>query len=119
MSSEEGNYTLPDLDEVIKFIGKGGYGKVNLILQDYQIFARKEVAYDLKNIQNVDRTIGEIEVLKGLKHKNIVELKDSYIDLDKKIIYIYTKYYEKGDLWKVIDDKKKKKESFSFVVYLL
>lgn len=117
MSSEEINYTLPDTDEVVDFIEKGGYGKVCLVKHEGRILARKEVEYSSENASKVDDTIHEIEVLKGLKHTNIVEINDYYIDTEKNIIYIYTEYCEKGDLLGIVDEKRGKKENFSFVVF--
>lgn len=70
MSTEEINYTQPDLDEIVDYISKGGFGKICLVLHDGEILARKEVVR--KNAGNVGLTINEIEILKGLKHKNVV-----------------------------------------------
>lgn len=118
MSTEENNYTLPDRDAIAKLIGLGGYSKVTLVKHECKILARKEVNYNNENARKVDDTIHEIEVLKELKHENIVELEDYYIDNGKNIIYIYTKYYERGDLCGIIKEKKEKREDFSFDVYI-
>lgn len=117
MASEEKKHTSPDTDEIIKPIGRGSYGKVLLVKHFGEILARKEVKYNPENASTIYDTIHEIEVLKGLYYKNIIELKDYYIDTEKNKIYIYTKYYEKGDLWKIIDEKKEKGEVFSIEVY--
>lgn len=116
MSSEDINYTLPDADEMVEFIEKGGYGKVCLVKHEGSTLARKEVKYSSENASKVDDAIHEIEVLKGLKHTNVIDIKDYYIDTEKNIIYIYTEYFENGDLFGKIREKRRKNEDFSFVV---
>lgn len=85
MSSEENNYRIIDTDKYLETIGAGGYGKIFLYEHDGETLARKEVTYDCKNLNNVDDTIREIDLLKEFKHKNVVELKDYYIDTEIKI----------------------------------
>lgn len=118
MASEERNYIHPDLDKINKSIGRGGFGEVLLVKHEGKKLARKGVKYNNKNESELSITIYEIEILKELKHKNVVEFKDYYIDTEKNAIYIYTEYYEKGDLLGVIHKKKKRSEYFSFDVFI-
>lgn len=118
MSSEEINITHPDEEIAQDLIAKGGFGKVYKDQQNGEIFARKEVIFDRTNPKNVDDTIHEIEILKGLSHTNIIKIKNSYINPDYDKIYIYTKYYERGDLMKLIKEKRKRREDFSLKVYI-
>lgn len=73
MLYEENNYTFPNLDEIIKLIGEGGYGKVCLVRHEGRILARKEVRYNANNESAVNHTIHEIDILQNLHHGNVVE----------------------------------------------
>lgn len=114
MSSDEIIYSVPETDEILASIGEGGLGKVNLVRHFGEILARKEVKFNSKEIEN---KFSELDLVKMLKHKSVVGLEDYFIDIDKMTIYIYTKYYEKGDLCKIIDGKKEEREDFSFYVF--
>lgn len=73
MLYEENNYTFPNLDEIIKLIGEGGYGKVCLVRHEGRILARKEVRYNANNESAVNHAIHEIDILQNLHHGNVVE----------------------------------------------
>lgn len=73
MLYEENNYTFPNLDEIIKLIGEGGYGKVILVRHEGRILARKEVRYNANNESAVNHAIHEIDILQNLHHGNVVE----------------------------------------------
>lgn len=106
------------VDKIIKSIGKGSYGDVLLVKRYDDILARKEVKCNDKSTQIViNRRLHEIDTLKELNNENILKLSSYYIDMDNTDrIYIYTEYYEKGDLWKRISHKKKRVEDFSIGV---
>lgn len=70
MLYEENNYTFPNLDEIIKLIGEGGYGKVR---HEGRILVRKEVRYNANNESAVNHAIHEIDILQNLHHGNVVE----------------------------------------------
>lgn len=106
------------MDKINQSIGRGGFGEVLLVKHEGKKLARKGVKYNNKDESELSITIYEIEILKELKHKNVVEFKDYYIDTEKNAIYIYTEYYEKGDLLGVIHKKKKRSEYFSFDVFI-
>lgn len=120
MSTEDINYTISGKDVCIKTIAECAYGKVSLVLHNGENLVRKEITYGRKDPNNLDDTVGEIELLKMLDFDNTVEIKDYYIDntSDMNKIYIYAKYYEYGDLRKLIEYKKEKKEDFSRKVYI-
>lgn len=105
---------VPNFDEIIDFIDRGTCGKVYLVKHFGEILARKGVRF---NSREIKRVTCEVSKLKELQQKNRVEWKDFYIDTDKNAVYIYTKYYKKGNLLKMINEKKEKKEDFSFDVF--
>lgn len=111
MQADKINYIVPNFDEIIDFIDRGTCGKVYLVKHFGEILARKDVRF---NNREIKRVTCEVSKLKELQHKNRVEWKDFYIDTDKNTVYIYTKYYKKGNLLKMINEKKEKKEKFSF-----
>lgn len=105
---------VPNFDEIIDFIDRGTCGKVYLVKHFGEILARKDVRF---NSREIKRVTCEVSKLKELQQKNRVEWKDFYIDTIKNTVYIYTKYYKNGDLLKMINEKKEKKEDFSFDVF--
>lgn len=137
MSSEEVNFILPDFDCVLEKLGEGGYGIVCLVEHDGEIVARKVIDFgDTVSVESdgrrtikrglnskaevselIEFTMDEIETLKKLKHENIIQLVDSYIDAENYRIYIYSKYCKNGDLRNRIYEKRKKNEDFSLSVY--
>jgi TolA-binding protein len=72
--------------EFKEFLGSGGYGKVDRVLSQisYKEYARKRVlrsaAFRGRRKEDVERFIAEIEILKRLKHRHIVEYVGSYTD---------------------------------------
>lgn len=70
MLYEENNYTFPNLDEIIKLIGEGEYGKVR---HEGRILVRKEVRYNANNESALNHAIHEIDILQNLHHGNVVE----------------------------------------------
>ncbi|KAJ6231530.1 serine/threonine-protein kinase fhke-related [Anaeramoeba flamelloides] len=99
-----------DLDE-------GGYGKVSLATHNetYETVAIKIIPknkfYDPKKegwqSQKV-KYVNEINVLKDLRHPNIIELKEVY-DTEENL-YLVMEYVEGGDLFYRISDKHKYQE---------
>jgi len=71
---------------VIKFLGEGATSKVFLVKKDNSLFALKQLnIIDDELKKRFDR---EIEILKELKHKNIVSIIDSGIYEEKPFIVI-------------------------------
>ena len=93
--------------ELFEIIGKGMYGKV------YKALNKKENKYyaikclNIKDITEKERHNIETEVnlLKELKHPNIVLYKDSFIDQNKEL-NIVTTFCEGGDMYKKIFKEK-------------
>ena len=98
----------------IKLIGKGSSASVYLIKS-------KETGkkYALKEI-NISKTINEdskreINILKNIDHPNIISFKyafESKKNENENLYNIITEYVDNGDLYKLLKEKKKKKEYF-------
>ena len=85
----------------IEIIGQGMYGKVykSLNIKENKYYAIKSLNFkDIseKERQNIER---EVNLLKELKHQNIVLYKDSFIDKDNYFNIVIT-FCEGGDLYK-------------------
>ena len=71
---------------VIKFLGEGATSKVFLVKKDNSLFALKQL--NIIDDELKKRFYREIEILKELKHKNIVSIIDSGIYEEKPFIVI-------------------------------
>lgn len=119
MSSKEKENENPKEDTLLEELGQGKRYKVYKVKQDKQIFIRKEIKLKRKAFSENTLIIDEIEKLKSLKHQNIAEIVGSFIDTDKRMVYIYTKCYKKGDLHGKIKEKRMRNEDFTLKVFLL
>ena len=90
-NSFESNYTI------IKHIRDGGNSSVKLAKQKKsgEHLVCKIVSEDTK------QSLQEVNILRQLQHKNILEYKEHFIESGK--IYIVTEYMAKGDLLDYID----------------
>lgn len=95
-------------------LGEGGFGTVNLIEHNGMKLARKEIDISKHSIAEVKE---EIKILKRLRDRRILILKDYEINEKENKCYIYTEYLRKGDLNNLIEKKLEKKEDFSSEVY--
>ncbi len=96
--------------QIIKQIGKGGYGKVYLVtnLTTGENLACKQIPKTFKNLPQIER---EISILKNSDHPNIVKLYSIYED--KHNYYLIMENLKGGELFDRIIDRIKKKEIFS------
>ena len=90
-------YSLNDLInnkkyKIIKELGKGGYGKVNLILSnlDNKLYALKEVIIIKEGEDNINSIKNEIDIFSKFNCNNIVKYYDSYKDNNN--FYILMEY---------------------------
>ncbi len=96
--------------QIIKQIGKGGYGKVYLVtnLTTGENLACKQIPKTNKNLEKTER---EIAILKNADHPNIVKLYSVYED--KHNFYLIMENLKGGELFDKIIERIKKKNIFS------
>lgn len=75
----------------------------------YQILARKEIDYRRMSQKEKEQLVSEVNILRDLKHPNIVEFLERVIDRENSFIYILMEYCEGGDLAAVIRRHREKK----------
>ena len=95
--------------EIIKFLGKGAFGRVSLVKNkiDKQIYALKQVNLVGCPNNEIEATLNEIRLLASLSHPNIIGYKDSFFDNPSKTLNIVMEAAEDGDLNKQLDFAKK------------
>ena len=69
-------------DVVLETIGTGSFGKILKVKRksDGKIFARKELCYERMTEQDRKQIVAEVNILRVLKHKNIVKYEDRFLD---------------------------------------
>ena len=108
--------------EIIKQLGGGGYGKVNLVLNksDNKNYALKEIPIKDETKENIEKIKKEAEILSKFNHKNIVKYYASF-ELEDKF-YILMEYCDGKDINYIINKHKKKSELIEekliyFIIY--
>ena len=82
-------------------IGKGAFSTIykGYNKESKKVVAIKEINYD--NNKMIKTITNEFEILKKLRHENIILLYETYYDKQLKNIYLVLDYYSLGDLNKV------------------
>ena len=98
--------------ERISDIGKGSFGNVSKINRksDGKILVWKEMNYGKMNEKERQQLVTEVNVLKDLKHPNIVKYYDRIIDKDQLKIYIVMEFCERGDMGILVRKLKREKQ---------
>lgn len=99
--------------EIIRSIGKGGFSKVCLVDRNGNKLARKQIEIAPGCFKSIEK---EVTILKELRDRNVIIYKDSLLVESENRLYIYTEYLENGDLWNIIDKRKKMKKDLSLKV---
>ncbi|KAF9109456.1 G2-specific serine/threonine protein kinase [Mortierella sp. AM989] len=96
--------------EALESIGSGSFGLIRKVRRkaDGKILARKEIDYRKMSTKEKEQLVAEVNILKDLKHPNIVEFLERVIDRENSFIYILMEYCEGGDLASVIRRHKEK-----------
>ena len=92
--------------KVIKKLGEGAFGSVELIEKDHKYYALKSISLDKFNKNDVDQYQKEAKILSILDSKYIVKYYDSYIKKNK--YYILMEYGGSSNLKKYIKQFKEK-----------
>ncbi|XP_030637410.1 serine/threonine-protein kinase Nek2 [Chanos chanos] len=104
--------------EVLYTIGSGSYGKCQKIRRksDGKILVWKELDYGTMAEAEKQMLVSEVNLLRELKHPNIVRYYDRIIDRTNTTLYIVMEYCEGGDLssliMKCIQDRRYLEEEF-------
>ncbi|KAF8939807.1 hypothetical protein BGZ58_008639 [Dissophora ornata] len=96
--------------DALESIGSGSFGLIRKVRRktDGKILARKEIDYRKMSTKEKEQLVAEVNILKDLKHPNIVEFLERVIDREHSFIYILMEYCEGGDLAAVIRRHKEK-----------
>lgn len=94
--------------EVVKNIGKGSFGIVSKIrrISDGQFLVWKALNYGKMNEREKQQLVSEVNILRELRHPNIVRYYDRLIDKKETKIYIIMEYCEGGDLGSLLKKAK-------------
>ena len=86
---------------MISNLGDGAYSKVYKVkrIADGQMYALKIVA--LKNLSDreKDNAINEVRILASIKHPNIIQYKESFMDKGSESLCIVMELVDMGDLY--------------------
>ncbi|KAF9433419.1 Serine/threonine-protein kinase Nek2 [Entomortierella beljakovae] len=96
--------------DTLESIGSGSFGLIRKVRRktDGKVLARKEIDYRKMTTKEKEQLVSEVNILKDLKHPNIVEFLERAIDRENSFIYILMEYCEGGDLASVIRRHKEK-----------
>ena len=97
--------------EKICDIGKGSFGIVSKVrrIADSRTLVWKELNYGKMSEKEKQMIVSEVNILRELRHPNIVKYYDRIIDKEQSKIYIVMEYCEGGDISKMIKNCKKEK----------
>ena len=86
--------------EVIGVIGKGSFGSVTKVKRktDGKFFVWKEISYGRMSEKEKQQLVSEVNILRELRHPNIVKYYDRIVDHDISKIFIIMEFCEGGDL---------------------
>ncbi|NXJ11959.1 NEK2 kinase, partial [Odontophorus gujanensis] len=94
----------PEDYEVLLTIGAGSYGKCRKVRRkaDGKILVWKELDYGSMTEAEKQMLVSEVNLLRELRHPNIVRYHDRIIDRSSSTLYIVMEYCDGGDLASVI-----------------
>lgn len=98
--------------EVLGVIGKGNFGSISRIKRksDNKILVWKELDYGKMSEKEKQHIVSEVNILRDLKHPNIVRYYDRIIDKKNTKIFIIMEYCEGGDIGALIKRCRKNKD---------
>lgn len=85
-------------------IGNGTFGLIRKVRRksDGKLFARKELNFERMNERDRKHIVSEVNILRTLRHENVVRYEERYVDTENGILYIVMELCEGGDLGSVI-----------------
>ncbi|KAL1924584.1 uncharacterized protein VTP21DRAFT_4238 [Calcarisporiella thermophila] len=95
--------------EPLEVIGTGSFGLIRKIRRksDNKILARKELSFRQMTDKERQQLVSEVNILRELRHPNIVRYYERFVDKERGYIYIIMEYCGGGDLAAVIRRAKK------------
>ncbi|KAI9137076.1 kinase-like domain-containing protein [Paraphysoderma sedebokerense] len=95
--------------EPLNVIGKGSFGMIRKVrrVSDGKILARKEIDYRRMSEKEKRQLVSEVNILRELKHPNIVRYYERVVDKEQCRIYIVMEYCSGGDLGSLIEKCRK------------
>lgn len=90
-------------------VAVGQFGKVSKIRRraDQRVMVWKEVQYSKMSEKEKQQLVDEVNILRDLRHPNIVRYYDRVIDKENSRIYIVMEFCDGGDLAAVIQRLRK------------
>eukprot|EP00981_Chlorochromonas_danica_P000555 scaffold125_cov156-Ochromonas_danica.AAC.4 len=95
--------------ENVRLLGRGAFGEVNLVknIEDNKLFAIKTIF--CSKDRDLDPVLREIRFLRACRHPCIIDVHDSFITTNPRVVHIVMHYCESGSLASVISSAKKTK----------
>lgn len=90
--------------EFVKEIGSGSFGRISQLRRrsNGQLLACKEVSFAKMVEKEKMQLVSEVNILRELRHPNIVRYYERFIDRENYKIYIVMEFCNGGDLTSVI-----------------
>ncbi|KAJ3219841.1 G2-specific serine/threonine protein kinase [Dinochytrium kinnereticum] len=94
--------------EPLEVIGSGSFGMIRKVRRksDGKILACKEIDYRKMTEKEKKQLVAEVNILRELRHPNIVRYYERSVDKNNCMIYIIMEYCEGGDLSVIIRHKR-------------
>ena len=101
--------------KILSKIGEGSYSTVLKVqrIEDGNIYALKRVKFYKLSDKEKENALNEIRILASVKDKNVVSYKEAFFDEKDSSLGIVMEYADKGDLFQLINERKKTKDYFS------
>ena len=99
---------------ILDKIGEGSFSSVYKVKrkEDGLVYALKKVKFlKLKEKEKLN-SLNEIRILSSINNPNVISYKEAFFDENDSTLNIIMEYADKGDLFQLISEYKKKKEHF-------
>ncbi len=99
---------------ILDKIGEGAFSSVYKVKrkEDGLIYALKKIKFlKLKEKEKLN-SLNEIRILSSINSQNVISYKEAFFDEKDSTLNIIMEYADKGDLFKLISEYKKKKDHF-------